>query len=51
MVSTSLRMPKELWDELNLLASQHGYGRTELMIHFLRWAMREFRATHKKPKP
>lgn len=47
-VSTSIRIPKDILDELKALAAQHGYGLSELILHFLRAGMREARAGAKK---
>lgn len=40
-VSTSVRLPKDMVESLDKIASDRGYSRNEVVIAFLEWAIRE----------
>lgn len=47
MVTTSLRVPPEMLRELDEIAQSSGYTRSEVMLHFWRWAIQEYRTEQK----
>ncbi len=42
-VTTSLRVPPPMLKELDEIAKESGYTRTEVMLHFWTWAIQEYR--------
>lgn len=46
-VTTSLRVPPSMLRELDEIAAESGYTRSEVMLHFWRWAIQEYRAEQK----
>lgn len=51
-VTTSLRIPQKLVQAIDEIGQSTGYSRTEVVNHFLRWAVREYRAEQQAaPKP
>lgn len=46
-VTTSLRVPPSMLRELDAIAKESGYTRTEVMLHFWTWAIQEYRAEQK----
>jgi predicted DNA-binding protein len=52
-VTTSLRMPKGMMARLDAVAQESGYTRTEVILHFLKWALEEYeveKASERKAK-
>lgn len=57
-VARSVYLPEEMWDELTAIADEtkledangKGYTRNEVILHFLTWAMGEYRAERKQAK-
>lgn len=49
LVATSLRIPEALVKRLDVVAKESSYSRTEVILHFLRWALQEYEA-EKRPK-
>lgn len=52
VIPVSLRLARGLIAELDVVAKESGYNRTEVITHFLRWALQEYsveksRAPHK----
>lgn len=43
MVTTSLRMPRALIAELEAVAEESGYTRSDVIVHFVRWALDEYK--------
>jgi hypothetical protein len=43
MVTTSLRMPRALIAELEAVAKESGYTRSDVIVHFCRWALEEYK--------
>lgn len=43
IVPIGLRLPRGLIEELDGVAKESGYNRTEVVSHFLRWALQEYR--------
>lgn len=43
-VTTSFRIPPSVLKDLDEVSEESGYTRTDVMIHFLRWALQEYRA-------
>ncbi len=43
-VTTSLRMPRAMIARLDEIADESGYSRTEVILHFCRWAIQEWEA-------
>lgn len=41
MLTTSLRMPKRLYEAIGAIAKEEGYTRTEVMLHFMEWGLVE----------
>jgi predicted DNA-binding protein len=50
LVTTSLRMPRVMIERLDSIAKESGYSRTEVMLHFVRWAIQEYEAEKKAGK-
>ncbi len=46
-VTTSLRVPPSMLRELDSIAKESGYSRTEVMLHFWTWAIQEYRLEQK----
>lgn len=44
MVTTSLRVPPAMLKRLDEIAEESGYTRSEVMLHFWRWAIQEYEA-------
>ena len=57
-VARSVYLPEEMWDELTAIADEtkpedsggKGYTRNEVILHFLTWAMGEYRSERKGAK-
>lgn len=45
-VQFSLRMPKKLVAAVDKIAADTGYNRTEVVTHFVRWALDEYVKGH-----
>lgn len=43
-LSTSLRIPKAILGRIDAVAKASNYTRTEVILHFLRWALEEYDA-------
>lgn len=41
-VTTSIRIPKGMLAKLDLIARESNYSRSEVMLHFFRWAIVEY---------
>lgn len=50
-VTTSLRVPPSMIKDLDAIARESGYTRTEVMLHFWRWAIQEYRSEQKAKNP
>lgn len=42
IIPTSLRFPRGLLAKLDVVARESGYSRTEVITHFVRWALQEY---------
>lgn len=50
LIPTSLRIPSVILKKLDAISKESGYIRTEVMLHFLRWAIQEYEAEAKPKK-
>lgn len=44
----TLRIPKKLLHEVDSIAKSTGHNRTDVMLHFVRWATQEYRAEQRQ---
>jgi metal-responsive CopG/Arc/MetJ family transcriptional regulator len=49
-VTTSLRLPKGIVHKLDVIAQETNYSRTEVITHFMRWAIQEYEAEKTRSK-
>lgn len=47
LVSTSVRLPKDLIDALDEIAGATDYSRNDVVLHFLRWAVDAYKKQQK----
>lgn len=50
IVTTSLRITTTLLKKLETVAAETGYSRSDVMVQFMEWALREHEAESAKPK-
>lgn len=41
-VGTSIRVPKAMLKRIDDVAEESGHSRTDVILHFLRWALQEY---------
>lgn len=50
MTNTSVRLPGDLVKELDRIAEESNYSRSEVIHHFVAWAVEEYRKLQPEPE-
>ncbi len=50
-IGVSLRIPEALLKRIDAVAKEAGYSRTEVLLHFTRWAIQEYEAERRASNP